>query len=146
MIPHNKDKSQEEDMLIDLFQQQRQLQWDLGYRITEMSLKERAAYIKEYALHTDHEMHEMLQELPYFKSWKQYPDEDSEAMQFAYARARKEMIDALHFFLNVCIGLGFDAEELHNMYMDKHKENYNRQQDKEHYKKCMEASTNEARK
>lgn len=144
-MPEDKDKSQE-DMLVDLFQQQRQLQWDLGYRINNMSLQERAAYIKEYTLHTDHEMHEMLQELPYFKSWKQYPDENSEVMQFAYARAREEMIDALHFFLNVCIGLGFNAKELHDMYMNKHRENYVRQQDTKHYKKCMEDLADETRK
>jgi|WetSurMetagenome_2_1015567.scaffolds.fasta_scaffold894782_1 hypothetical protein len=126
-----------EDMLVGLMTKQKQLQEDLGYNFANMTEEQRTAYIKEYVLHTDHEMHEMLQELPYFKSWKKYGT-DREYLQGAHAKARKEWVDVLHFFLNVTIALGFTPEELFQMYMNKHDENYERQQDTKNYKKCVE--------
>lgn len=137
--------SKQPDMLEELFKKQAELQDALGYKFNSMSLKERSDYIKEYSQHTDHEMHEMLQELPYFKGWKRYPEDDKEAMHKAYERAREEMIDALHFFLNVCIGLGFTPKQLFAMYMGKHEENYIRQTDTRNYKKCIEEHTNECK-
>jgi dimeric dUTPase (all-alpha-NTP-PPase superfamily) len=127
----------EKDMLVGLLNQQQKLEEDLGYNLNTMTLEERAAFIKEYVMHTDHEMHEMLQELPFFKSWKKYST-DEETTQIAYAKARKEWIDVLHFFLNVTLGLGFTPEELYVMYQEKHDENYRRQQDRNNYKKCVE--------
>jgi dimeric dUTPase (all-alpha-NTP-PPase superfamily) len=126
-----------EDKLVGLMTKQRQLQEDLGYNFETMTKEERSAYIKEYAQHTDHEIHEMLQELPFFKSWKKY-NTDPEAMALAYAKSRKEWVDVLHFFLNVTIALGFTPDELYHMYMDKHQENYSRQEDTSNYKKCVE--------
>lgn len=119
------------DRLAVLFGMQKALQTELGYNFDSMTDEERSAYIKEYAQHLDHEMHEMLQELPFFKSWKKYPKYD-------LTLAREEFADALHFFLNCAIGLGLTAESLFNMFMDKNAINYERQEDTENYKKCVE--------
>lgn len=118
------------DKLEQLMSMQEELQNKLGYDISGMPVAERTAYIKEYTLHTEHELHEMLAELPFFKPWKQYSD-------ISYDTARKEFVDALHFFINVALALGFSADELLELYMDKNKENYTRQEDTENYKPCV---------
>lgn len=126
------------DKLEDMLATQKQFEHSLGYSIDDMSNQERAAYIKEYTLHCEHELHEMLQEIPYFKPWKKYTGRENLLL------ARKEFIDAWHFFMNIMLALGFDADVLFNMYQDKHVTNEDRQADKEHYKPCIESKvTNE---
>ena len=125
-----------QNKLAELLSKQARLQHELGYGISEMSSQERVAYIKEYAQHLDGETFEMLRELPYFKSWKKYPDSE-EAQNLMFAAARKEWIDALHFFLNITIALGFNADELFEMFCDKNGINYERQEDTENYKPCV---------
>ena len=58
------------DKLDNLFKMQRRMQERMGYNYDEMNTEQLVAYIKEYTLHTTHELHEMLAELPYFKPWK----------------------------------------------------------------------------
>lgn len=119
------------DNLKTLLQIQNKLQEDLGYNFSTMTKKEKSAYIIEYAMHTDHELHEMLAEIPYFKSWKKYHEGND------YVAAKKEFVDVLHFFLNIALALGFTSNELFDAYMEKHKENYERQAST-NYKKCVE--------
>lgn len=123
------------DKLDKLFNMQRALQETLGFDFATMSKKERSAYVKEYQQHCDHELHEMLQELPFYKPWKKYnPAEYERQMQLA----REEFIDALHMFLNIAIALGFTPQMLYGMFISKNQINYERQEDTEHYKKCTE--------
>lgn len=124
------------DKLEEMFKLQNQLELTLGYDIAVMPMKERVAFIKEYCMHMEHEMHEMLQELPYFKAWKVYPDSDFEQFRMTH-KAMEEWIDVLHFFLNVSLALGFDAQTMVGMFLDKNALNHNRQHDAA-YKKCVE--------
>lgn len=126
------------DKLDKIFTRQLKLQKALGYSFDTMTLEERAAYIREYTLHMEHEMHEMLQELPFFKSWKRYETDDM-SMAFAYDKAREEFVDALHFFLNVAMALGFTSDELAEGFINKNNTNKQRQLQPE-YKKCVEAA------
>lgn len=125
------------DKLQELLKTQGDFQVALGYKVSDMTSEERTAYIKEYILHFEDEAHEMLRELPHFKPWKKYSTNEEEVNQ-RLAAARLEWIDALHFFLNVTIALGFSAEELFRMYCDKHNINHERQEDADNYKKCKE--------
>ena len=102
------------DKLEALLAKQKELQiTGMHYNFDTMTTEERAAYVKEYALHCEHELHECLAEIPFFKPWKRYDhDAESEKNTVMWAAARKEFIDALHFFLCVAIGLGFTADEL----------------------------------
>jgi len=106
-----------------------------GFELTQYpdfyqyTFEERTAFIKEHSLHLNQEINEMLYELPYFKPWKDYAGMDTEAKQVAFAAARKEMIDAWHFFMNIMLALGFSAEEFIAMYFEKNKINYQRQKD-----------------
>ena len=85
------------DKLDMLFKKQYDLQVQgMHYDFDSMTTEQRAAYVKEYTLHCEHEMHEALQEIPFFKPWKRYDkDAVSEKNQVMWAMARKEFVDAL---------------------------------------------------
>ncbi len=68
------------------------------------------------------ELCEMLRETN-FKWWKNHTDTNMEAV-------KEEMVDVLHFFVSMCLKTGMDAKELHNRYLVKNKENFDRQQGK----------------
>jgi dimeric dUTPase (all-alpha-NTP-PPase superfamily) len=123
------------DCLYEMFKQQQELQERLGYDLSSLTMEERVSYIKEYTMHMDHEVHEMLQELPFFKPWKKYEDADHTQM---LSQARMEWIDVTHFFLNVSLALGFTPYELFLMYNAKNQVNHERQDNTEEYKPCVE--------
>lgn len=124
------------DRLTRIMDKQATLQEQLGYDVETMTLEERSIYIQKQAQHMAHEMHEMLQELPYFKEWKKYP-EDTFDLWNMFDSARAEWIDVLHFFVNITLGLGFTAESLLSGYMGKNAVNHARQLDTENYKPCV---------
>lgn len=115
-------------MLDQIFDLQEKLQNRLGYDFDEMSNEERVAYIKEYSLHVYREYGEMMQELPFFKPWSQASNNMTvEEQWLAFARARAEYIDFLHFAINVALALGFTPELLFELYCNKNAENHTRQ-------------------
>ena len=110
-----------------MLDKQRELQERLGYDIDNMSTEERTAFIKEFSIHLNNEMNELLYELPYFKPWKDYDKETFEQIVERFNKGRKEYIDMIHFMLNIALALGLDEDDLYTMYMDKNKENHDRQ-------------------
>lgn len=123
------------DHLNEMFHMQRKLQETLGYNFDTMSTEERKAYLDEYFKHTHQELFEAQMEIPGFKAWKKYP-EDIYEVGLAYYKAKEELIDVWHFFMNLCIALNMDAEEFYELYKEKNAENYARQT-REEYKKCI---------
>lgn len=95
----------------------------------DMPVEDLVDYIKEHSIHLNQEINEMLYELPFFKPWKDYTKMTSDEMCEGIVAARKEYVDALHFFINIGIALGFAESDLFNQYMDKHKQNITRQED-----------------
>ncbi len=65
------------------------------------------------------ELAELIDEVN-FKWWKN-PKEVSEQ------RVKEELVDILHFFTAMCLHAGMTADELYEMYMEKNKENFDRQ-------------------
>ena len=114
-------------MLEEMLQKQEALQTRLGYDFSNMTKEEITAYIKEFSIHLNQEVNEMLYELPYFKPWKDYSLLTAEEYDTAMDKARKEFIDVVHFVLNIGIALEMSAKDIHDMYMDKNKENHCRQ-------------------
>lgn len=114
-------------MLQEMMDKQLELQERLGYDIDGMDTEDRADYIKEFSIHLTQELHELLYEIPFFKKWKIYSNMTEEEINTSWAAAKKEYIDMLHFMLNIGLALGFSAEEMHDMYMAKNKENHKRQ-------------------
>lgn len=131
------------DMLQKIFDKQTALQQRLGYDFNTMTDEARAAYIKEYEQHADHEMHEMLAEIPFFKSWKKYDKDSYAERNMRWEKARQEFIDAFHFYINVALALGFDAAQLFSMFEEKNSINHDRQLNTTEYKQCVE-DTNRA--
>jgi dimeric dUTPase (all-alpha-NTP-PPase superfamily) len=113
--------------LESMLDMQKALQKRLGADFDDMTTQERVAFIKEHSIHLNQEVNEMLYELPYFKPWKNYrgltPSMENEMLE----KARMELIDAWHFFMNMALALGMTSEQFYMMYNAKNKENHRRQ-------------------
>lgn len=69
---------------------------------------------------------ELLDHLPW-KSWKTYPKSLNEAVdQDTMTEMKFELVDMLHFIMNIAIGLGMRWEDVERIYYTKHLENMNR--------------------
>lgn len=86
----------------------------------EMSTEEKAIFIKDMTLALTDELHELLSEVGW-KPWASSRHVNTES-------ARGELIDALHFFLNLALALNMDGDMLKEMYHAKHKKNQQRQE------------------
>lgn len=82
-----------------------------GYSMEEWIQKETLAMMSELA--------ELIDEVN-FKWWKNPKPCDVD-------RVKEELVDILHFFVSMCLKTGMDAGELYRRYLDKNKENFNRQ-------------------
>ena len=65
------------------------------------------------------ELAELIGEIN-FKWWKNLKPVNTEAV-------KGELVDLLHFLISMCLKMGMDADELHNLYINKNRENQNRQ-------------------
>ena len=65
------------------------------------------------------ELAELIDEVN-FKWWKNPKPVDEEKVKY-------ELVDILHFFISMCLIYDMDAEELFKKYINKNKENYDRQ-------------------
>ena len=115
------------DMLKELMGKQLELQTRLGTNFSTMTNEERAAFMRDHRGYVEDEIAEALYEMPGYKMWKDYSGMSDEARHVAWQKVRMELIDALHFFMNLMLCAGMTAEEVHYMYMAKNKENHRRQ-------------------
>lgn len=106
---------------------QKAFQCRLYPNFNDRSIEERMQYFKEHSIHLTQEIHEALYEIPFFKPWKDYSKMTHELQSVAIHKAKLEMVDAWHFFMNMLLALGMNANELFALYVDKNKENYRRQ-------------------
>jgi len=79
------------------------------------------------------ELMEMLDHIPEWKWWKHSADADMSLAEYdahegAITEAKYELVDALHFVLNIAIALGMDWQELMDIFHTKQTENFNRQE------------------
>ena len=65
------------------------------------------------------ELSEVLDEVN-FKWWKNKRTVNTEALQ-------DELVDVLHFFVSMCLRAGMTPQEMYDIYMEKNRENFNRQ-------------------
>lgn len=108
--------------MVDKLEHIYSLQWNLQKRLykteTQDSLKD-MDYIKLNILAVENELHEALRETPW-KPWKQNQEFNTE-------KFKEELIDALHFFINLCLASGMGPNELYYRYLQKNKINHERQ-------------------
>lgn len=130
-----------DDSLADMLRTQEAFQVRLDPMFHNKSTEERVQFIKEHSIHLNQEINEMLYELPFFKPWKDYSNMSKEEQEAALDKARMEMIDAWHFFMNISIALGFTAETFYDIYMCKISENHKRQDEGYTYDKSYREAT-----
>ena len=105
------------DKLDRIFEMQNLLDTDIrARRHLEFSQEE---WMQKEVLAMLSELSEVLDEVN-FKWWKNKKPVDQEALQ-------GELVDILHFFVSMCLHAGMDADMLHDKYMLKNKENFDRQ-------------------
>jgi dimeric dUTPase (all-alpha-NTP-PPase superfamily) len=110
---------EKKDMLESIFEQQAKLQEKVGYNIKD--LKANQQFISIMTLALIDELMEALHETPW-KPWKRQ-------QEWNLANMKEELVDALHFFINLCFGAGMDAKELFNLYTNKNAINHKRQEE-----------------
>lgn len=116
------------DKLETMMNMQKSFQEKVGFNFENMNDIEKSAYIKEMILWTIDEMGEALHELKYAKHWsKKYDTWSLEETQKRRENFKNEMVDSFHFFMNVLLATGMDANELFERYIEKNKINIERQ-------------------
>lgn len=101
----------------------------------------RAEFVRDHVNYMNNEVAEMLQEMPYFKRWKNYDKMTETEREDAYKAMKNEYVDVLHFFINLGVALGFTSDELTDMYVIKNAENIRRQDEGyDHTMKHVEAN------
>ena len=128
IIMNNKKEQKDEDMLEDIFNHQYELQKNLGTlsKISE-SPQMRQQYINQMILALHEEAVEIMRETAYKNpdyvpfGWKKNQSEDTE-------KFKEEIIDIIHFVMNLCIVSDMTPEEIHSRYLNKNKENHERKE------------------
>jgi hypothetical protein len=133
--------SNSKDTLGDIMELQKDTQQNVyGYQFDEMSLRELMFFWHTNNHSIIDELHEATDALGGISNggnaiWKTWKKDYSkyENMKFSdlsesdQIECKFEIVDILHFFLNMAISIGMTPQELFNMYMSKNKENRERQ-------------------
>ena len=106
------------DKLENIFMYQNMFDTELSERrgLEGISME---AWIQKETLAMLSELAELIDEVN-FKWWKNEKPVNVD-------KVKDELVDILHFFVSMCLKTGMDAEELHQRYLDKNKENFARQ-------------------
>ena len=115
------------NQLAIIMEMQGALQKRLGNNFAEMSAEERAEFMRDHRGYLEDELAEALYEMPNYKTWKDYSAMSEEARAVAWSKVRMELVDALHFFMNLLLCAGMTADEVFSMYVAKNHENHRRQ-------------------
>ena len=106
------------DKLDRIFEMQKMLNSDIIARRNLQNIS-KEEWIQKQTLAMISELSELLDEVN-FKWWKNKKEVDHQLV-------KEELVDILHFFVSMCLVYNMSAEELFDMYLDKNKENFNRQ-------------------
>lgn len=106
------------DKLENIFKYQNQFDTELAEKrgLLDIPMEQ---WIQKETLAMLSELAELIDEVN-FKWWKNPKPVDT-------GKVKDELVDILHFFVSMCLKTGMDANELHERYMNKNKENFARQ-------------------
>ncbi|WFB34592.1 dUTPase [Kiritimatiellota bacterium B12222] len=113
--------SDPQDMLQDLFDKQMSLNKRIGVNPPEMNEEEQVQWILNYTRAASQEMAELIDSVPW-KWWAKY-------QEFDVQNAKVEVVDLFHFLISLAQVLGMDAKDVHDLYNQKNKLNFKRQDD-----------------
>lgn len=88
----------------------------------ECTPEQRQKWMEHMIACMHNELEEVREWFPW-KSWKQYKDFETNNVEVKY-----ELIDLLHFLLEMMIFMDMDAEEVFQIFYSKMKQNHNRQE------------------
>ena len=106
------------DKLEKIFEMQKTLNDDIRKKRNLGNISKQE-WIQKQTLAMISELSELLDEVN-FKWWKNEKPVDEQLV-------KEELVDILHFFVSMCLVYDMSANELANMYMEKNKENFDRQ-------------------
>jgi len=113
--------SESKDMLQDLFDKQMSLNLRIGVNPPEMTEEEQVQWVLNYTRAASQEMAELIDSVPW-KWWAKYQEFDKQ-------NAKVEVVDLFHFLISLAQVLGMDAQDVHDLYNQKNKLNFKRQDD-----------------
>ena len=111
--------SPEPDMLQAMFDMQMKLNQRIGVDPPSMDQEEQTKWVLNYCRATSQELAELTDSVPW-KWWAKY-------QEFDLQNARVEVVDLFHFIISLGQVLGMDAVDIHNLYMQKNRVNFERQ-------------------
>ena len=115
------------DLLTDMFEHQVELQHRFeNFKKIKYDNALKQQYINQMILALHEEAVEIMRETAY-KNPEYMPFGWKKGQQFDNDKFKEEIIDIIHFVLNLAIVSGMDADEIFNRYIGKNKENHERQ-------------------
>ncbi|MGI6005834.1 MAG: dUTPase [Christensenellales bacterium] len=109
---------EQKDKLDVIFELQNKFDTDLADRRGLHDI-DSATWIQKEVLAMISELGELLDEVN-FKWWKNEKPVDEAAV-------KGELVDILHFFVSMCLKMDMTATELYELYLEKNRENFRRQ-------------------
>ncbi|HMV01659.1 MAG TPA: dUTPase [Chitinophagales bacterium] len=110
------------DKLDQIYKLQRQLLELFGHNFDNLESDQKVIYIKDTILSMTDELHEVLNLFPW-KNWKNYSGEHH---NLNLPLIKEEVVDALHFFINLCLMIGISSNELFDEFIKKNNKNIER--------------------
>lgn len=109
-----------EDTLKDMFDMQKKLNLRIGVDTDDMNTEEKQKWILNYCRAMNQEISELIDSVPW-KWWAKY-------QKFDEQNIKVEIIDIFHFLISAAQVMGLTAEDVHRIYMQKNKVNFDRQE------------------
>ena len=107
------------DILKDMFEKQAELNRRIGVDTTQMPEAEQPKWILNYCRAMSQEVSELTDSVPW-KWWAKYQEYNKQ-------NARVEIVDLFHFLISLAQVAGLSAEDVHRLYLEKNKVNFQRQ-------------------
>lgn len=109
----------EVDMFKEMFRMQEELNRRIGVDCSNMTEEQQTHWILNYCRAMTQEMAELTDSVPW-KWWAKY-------QKFDKHNAKIEVVDLFHFLMSLALVLGMKAEDVYDVYMQKNKVNFQRQ-------------------
>jgi dimeric dUTPase (all-alpha-NTP-PPase superfamily) len=107
------------DILKDMFEKQAELNRRIGVNTTQTPEAEQPQWILNYCRAMSQELAELTDSVPW-KWWAKYQTYNKQ-------NARVEIVDLFHFLISLAQVAGLTAEDVHRLYLEKNKVNFERQ-------------------
>ncbi|MBU1692474.1 MAG: dUTPase, partial [Verrucomicrobia bacterium] len=110
---------QHRDWLEEMFEKQALFNERIGLNCAELDDEGRRRWLLNYCRAMSQEIAELTDCVPW-KWWAKY-------QKFDLQNARVEVVDLFHFLISAAEVLGLTARDVHNLYLQKNKVNFRRQ-------------------